>query len=149
LEHLDILDLLERYVLRPNKVRALLYLDPPYVVAKKFNLYAKNFDAVDHLLLADQLRLINQRNGGQRNVRIVLTYDDDPLIRAFYRPEFGWHVGRLALRYGGKHAADPTDEILITNFAPGGEFEDDSRPALRVGTAAVQKCKRKENICTM
>lgn len=89
LECLEIQELLDRYVLKQKKIRVLLYLDPPYVIAAKNSHYRYCFDAVDHLLLARKLALISERNVGDRAVRIVVSYDDHEFIRALYRPEFG------------------------------------------------------------
>jgi len=95
----------------------MLYCDPPYVVTTGRH-YRYNFDGVDHLLLARKLALVNQRNRGDRRVRVVISYDDDPAgyIRSLYRREFGWHIDELPIQYRGGHHASATPELLITNF---------------------------------
>ena len=80
------------------------------------------FSELDHVQLAHKLALVNERNDKERSVKVMLTYDDDPngLIRALYRPEFGWHMQPLPVRYASGHHADTTDELLITNYVIGG-----------------------------
>lgn len=118
LECLDWAELIDRYVLQPRSISCMLYADPPYVVTTGRH-YRYNFDGVDHLLLARKLALVNQRNGGDRRVRVVISYDDDPsgYIRSLYRREFGWHIDELPIQYRGGHHASATPELLITNFA--------------------------------
>jgi DNA adenine methylase len=118
IENLHYSELLRRYVRDQAKIRALVYADPPYVLAQAGRHYRHTFTAVDHVQLAYELTEISQRNGGDRQVRIVVSYDDDPLIRALYRPEFGWRVGTLPVPYSGGRRANVTDELLITNFDP-------------------------------
>jgi site-specific DNA-adenine methylase len=120
IENLHYGELLRRYVRDQSKVRCLIYADPPYVLAQAGRHYRHTFTAVDHVLLAYELTDISQRNGGDRRVRIAVSYDDDPdgFIRDLYRPEFGWRVGTLAVPYAGGNRANVTNELLITNFDP-------------------------------
>jgi len=120
-ECLDWSELLDRYVLQPQSISCMLYADPPYVVTQSGKHYGHNFAAIDHVMLARKLALVNERNSTERSVDIVLTYDDDEggLVRALYRPEFGWHVRPLPVKYrSGRHAHE-TNELLITNFSLG------------------------------
>ncbi len=116
-ECLDWSELLDRYVLQPKSISCMLYADPPYAVTTGRH-YRYNFDGVAHLLLARKLALVNQRNRGDRRVRVVISYDDDPAgyIRSLYRREFGWHIYELPIQYRGGHHASATPELLITNF---------------------------------
>jgi len=118
-ESLDWSELIDRYVLQPTSISCMLYADPPYVVSAKGKHYGHNFATIDHVMHARKLALINERNGGERSVDIVVTYDDDCLIKALYRPEFGWHIKPLSVRYRSGHHAHSTNELLITNFSLG------------------------------
>lgn len=120
-ECLDWSEFLDRYVLQQKKLRCLLNLDPPYVITAKAAHYRHRFSELDHVQLAHKLALVNEQNGGDRSVKIMLTYDDDAdgLIRALYRKEFGWHMQSLPVRYASGHHADTTDELLITNYVIG------------------------------
>jgi len=118
-ECLDWSELLDRYVLQPRSISCMLYADPPYVVSAKGKHYSRNFAAIDHVMLARTLALINQRNTGERSVDIVVTYDDDGLIRALYRPEFGWYLNHLPVKYKSGRHANATNELLISNFSLG------------------------------
>ena len=120
-ECLDWSELLDRYVLQPTSISCMLYADPPYVVSQKGKHYGRNFTVIDHVMLARKLALINKRNGAARSVGTVVTYDDDEsgLIRSLYRPEFGWHIRPLSVKYKSGHHAHATNELLITNFETG------------------------------
>jgi DNA adenine methylase len=113
--------LLDRYVLKPKRLSALVYLDPPYVVASQSGHYGLCFDSLEHLLLSRKLARINAKNGGTRSVKLMVSYDDDPkgFIRSLYRPEFGWHVRTLPIQYRSGNHAKATNELLITNFSTG------------------------------
>ena len=115
-ECLHYAELLDRYLLRPKKLCCFVYCDPPYMAATSAAHYRYRFDAIDHLMLANKLARINQLNGGERSVKIMLTYDEHPYIRSLYRRKFGWHVGSLGIRYAGGHHTHETQELLITNY---------------------------------
>lgn len=117
-ENLHWAELLDRYVMKQKKLQCLVYADPPYVVAAGAGHYGHCFDAVDHVMLTRKLAAINERNGGERAVKIMLTYDDDPggMIRALYRKEHGWFISPLPIRYGGGHHREFTEELRITNY---------------------------------
>ena len=120
-ECLHWVELLDRYVMQQKRIQCLVVCDPPYLAATKNAHYRYRFDEVDHLLLARKLTLINDRNGGERSVKIMLTYDDDEnsFVRALYRPDFGWHIRPLSIRYAGGHHGHNTEELLITNYQGG------------------------------
>ncbi len=115
--------LLDRYVLQPEKLSALVYCDPPYVVAAQSGHYGLCFDSLEHLLLARKLTCINEKNGGARSVKLMVSYDDDPkgYIRSLYRPEFGWHIRSIPIQYRSGNHSSATEELLITNFDTGGK----------------------------
>lgn len=121
-ENLDWSILIDRYVLQQKNLSCVVFADPPYIVASKVAHYGHRFDMVDHLLLARKMTCINERNGGGRNVKVMLTYDDDPdgYVRSLYRKEFGWHLQPLPIRYNAGHHSEETSELLITNYDTGG-----------------------------
>ena len=118
LECLDWQEFLHRYVVKPKRLKCLLFADPPYVVTARAAHYRHRFDHLDHILLARKLAHINTLNGSQRSVKIMLTYDDDPddLIRTLYREKFGWHLSPLSIRYAAGRHTSKTNELLITNY---------------------------------
>ena len=122
-ECLDWSIFLDRYVMNQKKLRCLLNLDPPYVVTATAAHYRHRFSQLDHVQLAHKLALVNEGNGGDRSVKVMLTYDDDPdgLIRALYRKDFGWNIRTFPVRYSSGRHATATDELLITNYVIGGE----------------------------
>lgn len=117
-ECLDWHECLRRYALDQRALVCLIYCDPPFVVADAAAHYRYCFSALDHLLLAHTLTELNQRNGGDRRVQIMVSYDDDDsgFIRSLYRSEFGWRVRTLPVQYRSGHHRVATDELLITNF---------------------------------
>ena len=162
IENLHYAELLRRYVRHQAKIKGLIYADPPYVLAQAGRHYRHTFTAVDHVLLAYELTEISQRNGGDRHVRIVVSYDDDPMIRALYRAEFGWRVGTLAVPYAGGRRANVTRELLITNFDPdsipkvasprsGGDWADipSDGPVIAGVAFADLPCCEKERLALM
>lgn len=116
LECLEWSELLDRYVLQPKKITGFIFADPPYIAAIQKDHYRHRFTHLDHVLLARKLTAIHQCNGGDRNVKIMVTLDDDPLIRALYRENLGWRIQPLPIRYNAGHHSTKTDELLITNY---------------------------------
>jgi DNA adenine methylase len=110
-------ELIDRYVLQQAHLNCLLICDPPYMVATRNAYYRFRFTILDHVRLARKLAQVNEHNGESRSVKIILTYDDDPLIRALYRRQLGWTTSPLPIRYAGGHHDTATTELLITNFA--------------------------------
>lgn len=112
---------LDRYLMKQKKLRCLLMADPPYVVTASAAHYRHRFGYIDHILLAHKLTLLNELNGRERSVRIMITYDDDKqgFIRALYRPQYGWHLSPLAIRYAAGRHTEKTNELLITNYPLG------------------------------
>jgi DNA adenine methylase len=156
-ENLHWRELLHRLVFKPPMATVFLYLDPPYVVADSRKHYRLNFDPVEHLMLAHTLARINVLNNGDtHNVKVMLSYDDDPdgYVRSLYRPEFGWHVTTIATRYIAEHRASRgTEELLITNYDPRGlavsqasaegiDVAVEPSPRLGIASAEVQGVKR-------
>lgn len=105
------------YLYRSPEVEAFIFADPPYVVSTKAMHYRYNFHAIEHIRFWFRMHRLNQDNGPKRNVKIMITYDDDPLIRALYREEHGWHISTLKIGYNSAHDAERSrDEIVICNF---------------------------------
>ncbi len=121
-ENLDWRELLNRLVLKPKEVTLFAYLDPPFVVSDSKKYYRFNFDTAEHIMLARALAKINELNNGERrNVKLMVSYDDDPggFIRSLYRPEFGWWIETIEVRYGSEHRANRCrSELLIMNYDP-------------------------------
>lgn len=86
----------------PNEAKAI-YLDPPYVEAGP-ELYTYFFDGREH---ADLAAL------AARHPRLVVSYDDHPLVRNLY----GWATcHEITVRYDGTGVT--TTELLFTSPAP-------------------------------
>ncbi len=121
-ECLDWRELLHRLVFKPKQVTLFGYADPPYVTSDSEKHYRFNFDAVEHVMLARALARINELNDGMdRNVKLMVSYDDDPdgFIRSLYRPEYGWWIETIAVRYGSEHRANRCrSELVIVNYDP-------------------------------
>lgn len=122
LECLDWSVFIDRYIMTQKKLRCLLLADPPYVLTASAAHYRHRFGYLDHILLAHKLARVNELNGGERSVKIMVTYDDDPagLIRSLYREEHGWHLAPLPIRYAAGRHTEKTEELLITNYQIGG-----------------------------
>jgi site-specific DNA-adenine methylase len=163
-ESLHYHDFLERYVRHQKKLRSLIYADPPYTMARSGQSYHHTFLELDHVLLAYELTEIIQCNGGERQVRVVISYDDDPggFIRSLNRPEFGWRVGTLAVPNAAGNRVNVTDELLITNFdpqpvpittepRPGGDWKDIPNDGLVIGGVPFTQraCCEKERLALM
>lgn len=119
-ENLHWRDLFERLIFKPREVNLFAYNDPPYVVADSQKHYRFNFDAAQHIAFARSLARINAENDGERRrVFVMVSYDDDPagLIRALYRPEFGFVIEKIQTHYASEHHVDRCrDELVITNY---------------------------------
>lgn len=114
--------LLNRLVFKPCEVHLFGFLDPPYVVADSKKHYRLNFNHVEHLKLARMLARVNELNDDKsREVRLMLTYDDDPdgFIRSLYRPEFGWRIDAVPVAYEAENRAGRSrTELVIMNYDP-------------------------------
>lgn len=121
-ENLHWRDFLHRFVMKPREVRMGLYADPPYVTSDTEKHYRFNFDSTEHLLLAEYLTRITALNDrDRRNVKLLISYDDDPngFIRSLYRPELGWHIETIEVRYESEHRANRCrNELVIMNYEP-------------------------------
>jgi len=110
-------DCIDRYLYRSNPVEAFVLADPPYVVADSAKYYRVNFHPVDHIRFWHGMTRLSKGNGLRRNVKIMITYDDDPLIRALYRETDGWRLQPLDMQYRAAQDADTCrSEIVITNY---------------------------------
>lgn len=106
-------------LLRFDGDNVFIYIDPPYVVNTKLanssRLYAHNFEMEDHELLAQNCRKCKHK--------IMLSYDDDPLIRSLYSD---WNIVELNWKYCGTSSAQNLSddakkkklgkELLIKNY---------------------------------
>jgi len=77
----DAIEFLTEYLPRERE-NALVYVDPPYVSAGK-RLYLNLYSSEDHRNLADYLLR-------QVNLKWIMTYDDNTLIRELYSPCQKW-----------------------------------------------------------
>ncbi len=121
-ENLHWKEALDRFVFKPKEVTLFVYADPPYVVADTKKHYRFNFDPVEHIMLARTLSHINElNNGASRNIKVMLSYDDDPdgFIRSLYREEFGWRIATIDVQYEADHRANMCrKELVIMNYDP-------------------------------
>ena len=121
-ENLHWKELLHRLVFKPQDVTLFLYCDAPYVTSDSEKHYRFNFDAVEHVMLARALARINELNDGERrNVKLMISYDDDPngFIRSLFRPEFGWWIETIKVNYDSEHRANRCrNELVIMNYDP-------------------------------
>lgn len=101
--------------------QVVVYVDPPYV-DKSGRLYEYGFEAVDHLSVAAYLT-------SRMRYRWILSYDDHPDIRLYYRvgrmcPAAAearhWRIHKrlVTLNYSAsdRTGRGPTDELLVTTL---------------------------------
>ena len=143
-EDLHYQELLNRLVFKPREVHLFGFLDPPFVVADSRKHYRFSFDRVEHLKLARMLARVNELNDGKnREVRLMLTYDDDPdgFIRSLYRPAFGWRIDAVPVAYEAENRADRSrTELVIMNYDPiqPGTLADEDATQVVCNSAEVQ-----------
>ena len=140
-ENLDWRELLNRLVFKPKEVTLFAYLDPPYVTSDSEKHYRFNFNFVEHMMLARTLAKINELNDGERrNVKLMVSYDDDAggFIRSLYRPEHGWWLETIDVRYGSEHRANRCrSELLIMNYDPASVRSDGALTGAKVQTGGT------------
>ncbi len=89
----------------------LVYADPPYVrdteLSPSSKLYEKGFSMEDHLRLKQCVDRCRHK--------VVLSYDDHPLIRRLYG---GYNVTSVSWTYTGNPNRITGRELLISNFRP-------------------------------
>ncbi len=108
---------IETYLYGSLPVEGFLFADPPYVIADTRKHYRVNFHPTEHICFWRRMTQINKDNGPKRNVKIMITYDDDPLIRALYREVDGWRIRPLSIGYASAHdSGQDRPEIVITNY---------------------------------
>ena len=108
---------IDKYLYGPTPVEAFVLADPPYVVADRAKHYRINFHAVEHVRFWHRMTRLTKDNGPGRNVKVMITYDDDPLIRALYREADGWRTQPLLINYAAAHdSGQPRSELVITNY---------------------------------
>jgi DNA adenine methylase len=109
---------LDTYLYGSLPVEAFVFADPPYVVADKRRHYRINFHPVEHVRFWHRMTQVIKDNGPRRNVKVMITYDDEPFIRALYREADGWYVVPFAINYASAHdAGQVRREIVITNYS--------------------------------
>lgn len=94
-----------------------IYVDPPYYKIER--LYKGNFDITQHLKL--QKYLNKRKENGDKNLKILISYNDTPFIRKLYK---NWFITTLDYSYRtGKPNANKTKkktkELIISNFEIG------------------------------
>ena len=101
-----------REVIHEDGEDIFIFLDPPYLTAKKSRLYGKNGDlhlTFQHEQFAEEMK--------QCNHSWMITYDDSPIIRNHFR--FA-HVHQWQLQYGmnnfKQNIAAKGKELIITNY---------------------------------
>ena len=108
---------IDTYLYGSLPVEAFVFADPPYVIADTRKHYRINFNPTEHICFWRRMTQITKDNGPKRNVKIMITYDDDPLIRALYREADGWFIRPLSIGYASAHDSDQDrSEIIITNY---------------------------------
>ena len=87
----------------------LVFADPPYVrdteLSQSAKLYEKGFATADHLRLKQCIDRCNHK--------VVLTYDDHPMIRDLYR---GYFISPASWTYVGNDRRIEGRELIITNY---------------------------------
>lgn len=103
-------------VLEEEGENVLIYLDPPYVsntkLDKNSRLYKHNFEDNDHEELCDNIKNCKHK--------IILSYDDNPLIRKLYK---NFNIYKTSWIYCGTSSAKTHSkskktgkELIITNY---------------------------------
>ena len=119
IRHLNYAKCLDVYLYGSSRTEAFVFADPPYVVTDRRLHYRFNFHPVEHIRFWHRMTRLSKANSPKRNVKIMITYDDVPLIRSLYRKDDGWRI--QPLRIGYKSARDSSkfrSEIVITNYCP-------------------------------
>jgi DNA adenine methylase len=94
------------FVRRLDPSRTLCFIDPPYF-AKGKTLYLNALDETYHAALADELK-------ARKDHAWVLTYDDCPEIRKFYR---GWAMIRpFGLRYAASERRSGKEILIVPKW---------------------------------
>lgn len=110
---------LDVYLYRSPEVEAFVFADPPYVIASKQLHYRFNFHPIEHIRFWHRMTRLSTHNSSKRNVKIMITYDDVPLIRALYRKQDGWRIQSLSIGYNSAHDTTKSrSEVVITNYDP-------------------------------
>lgn len=93
--------------------KTIHYLDPPYIETEFYYIDPSNpgiamFSTSDHMLLAEKLHACKGK--------VILSYEDHPLLDVFYEREKGWH--KFELNKNRNMIAKKAKEVVITNFKP-------------------------------
>lgn len=108
---------LRTYLPQSSPIEAFVFADPPYVAADTQKYYRFNFHPVEHIRFWHVMTRLSKDNGPHRNVKIMVTYDDHPLIRALYRESDGWRITPMGMAYNSAHDHTPCrSELVITNY---------------------------------
>jgi DNA adenine methylase len=107
----------KKYLSGSPPVEAFVFADPPYVIADTRKHYRINFHPVEHIRFWHRMTELSKANGPDRNVKIMITYDDVSIIRALYREADGWRVTPLPIGYASAHdKGQARSEVVITNY---------------------------------
>jgi DNA adenine methylase len=103
-------------ILKEDGEDVLIYIDPPYIkntnLDKNSRLYKYNFENDDHLKLSENVKNCTHK--------VIISYDDDPLIRKLYK---GFKIHKTSWTYCGTSSAKTHNnhkrtgkELIITNY---------------------------------
>jgi len=104
-ENVDFAKLIDKYNKREN---VFWFFDPPYVITGKVPYYQFNFGEEQHQLLHDKCNEIHEAGG-----KVMITYDDFPIIRRLYTEEH-WNIVDFPMTYSSN--AKKVNELVIINY---------------------------------
>ena len=105
-ENLDFSTIINRY---KNKSNTFWYIDPPYVIADTQKYYKYNFTRRKHEHLYMGVNSICNSS----NSKIMISYDDIPLIRELYSGN-EYYINEIKTTYSSN--GQETTELIITNY---------------------------------
>ena len=97
-------------LLREPGNEVVVFIDAPYVVETRAHVSAQWYDK-SFPNIEDHYRLRDEVNASIH--RVLLTYDDEPLIRKLYR---GFNMREIAWTYRGNLRRRRGRELIITNY---------------------------------
>lgn len=119
----------------------LIFADPPYVkdttLSNSGKLYEFGFGMEDHRRLRDCVLRCKHK--------VVLTYDDHPLIRHLYRD---FYLQEASWTYSGRSDRAEGHELIITNYATNSlvGIESAAPTRMEVKPNAVSPCRSNESL---
>lgn len=103
---------------------SLIYLDPPYYVKGKRQLYASYYGPSDHVAVSQQVRSLRQH--------WIVTYDDVPEVHRLYWP---FRRSEYGLHYSAQHRYKGAEVMFFSNSLRIPEVADPSKVNRRVFAA--------------